>query len=113
MARKSAGPGTAAAVAKARKVDTLGPRIDRKAKSSSVSFQATVAVYAGREFLGHVLARDADINARDSAIVFSIAVQCGADPDVIRGALSRDSQGRASGPLGTALDLIADAEVDR
>ena len=37
----------------------------------------------------------ADINARDSAIVFSIAVQCGADPEVIRRALSRDSQGRA------------------
>jgi len=27
--------------------------------------------------------------------------------------LSRDSQGRASGLLGTALDLIAVAEVDR
>ena len=58
MARKSAGPGTAAAAAEAQKVDTLGPRIDRKAKSSPVSFQAMVAVYAGRERLGHVLARD-------------------------------------------------------
>ena len=41
----------------------------------------------------------ADVNARDAAIVFSIAVQCGADPEVIRRALLRDSQGRASGPL--------------
>jgi hypothetical protein len=49
----------------------------------------------------------ADTSARDSAIVFSIAVQCGADPEVIRRALSRDSQGRPSGPLGTGLDLIA------
>jgi ribonucleoside-diphosphate reductase alpha chain len=49
----------------------------------------------------------ADTNARDSAITFSIAVQCGADPEVIRKALSRDSQGRATGPLGTALDHIA------
>jgi hypothetical protein len=48
----------------------------------------------------------ADTNARDSAIVFSIAVQCGADPEVIRRALSRNSQGRASGPLGAALDLV-------
>jgi hypothetical protein len=55
----------------------------------------------------------ADTSARDSAIVFSIAVQCGADPEVIRRALSRDSQGRASGLLGTALDLIAVTEVDR
>ena len=55
----------------------------------------------------------ADINARDAAIVFSIAVQSGADPEMIRRALSRNSQGRALGPLGTALDLIAVAEVDR
>jgi hypothetical protein len=55
----------------------------------------------------------ADTSARDSAIVFSIAVQSGADPEAIRRALSRDSQGRASGLLCTALDLIAVAEVDR
>jgi ribonucleoside-diphosphate reductase alpha chain len=48
----------------------------------------------------------ADANARDAAIVFSIAVQHGADPDAIRRALCRDAQGRASGPLGTALDRI-------
>jgi hypothetical protein len=48
----------------------------------------------------------ADTNARDLAIVFSIAVQCGADPGVIRRALSRNSQGRASSPLGTALDHL-------
>jgi hypothetical protein len=57
VARKSAGPGTAAAAAEALKVDTLGRRIDRQAKSSPVSFQAFVAVHIGREFLGHVLAR--------------------------------------------------------
>jgi hypothetical protein len=49
----------------------------------------------------------ADTNARDAAITFSIAVQHGADPEAIRKALCRDSQGRASGPLGVALDLIA------
>ncbi len=51
----------------------------------------------------------ADTNARDAAIVFSISVQCGADPEVIRKALCRDAQGRASGPLGCALDQIAGA----
>jgi hypothetical protein len=55
----------------------------------------------------------ADTSARDSAIVFSIAVQCGADPEVIRRALSRNSQGRASGPLGTALDHLVPAEAGR
>jgi hypothetical protein len=65
-------------------------------------------------FLGnHQSNSAADTSARDSAIVFSIAVQCGADPEVIRRALSRDSQGRASGLLGTALDLIAVTEFDR
>jgi ribonucleoside-diphosphate reductase alpha chain len=49
----------------------------------------------------------ADTNARDSAIVCSIALQCGADIETIRRALCRDSQGRASGPLGAALDRLA------
>ena len=52
----------------------------------------------------------ADTNARDSAIVCSIALQYGADPETIRRALCRDSQGRASAPLGAALDRIADRE---
>jgi hypothetical protein len=49
----------------------------------------------------------ADTNARDAAIAFSIAVQHGADPELIRKALCRDSHGRASGPLGAALDFLA------
>jgi ribonucleoside-diphosphate reductase alpha chain len=48
----------------------------------------------------------ADTNARDAAITFSIAVQHGADPETIRKALCRDSHGRPSGPLATALDKI-------
>jgi len=48
----------------------------------------------------------ADVAARDSAIVFSFAVQHGADPEAIRRALCRDSNGNASGPLGAALDII-------
>jgi hypothetical protein len=47
-----------------------------------------------------------DTNARDAAIVCSIALQCGADIETIRRALSRDSRGHATGPLGVALDLI-------
>jgi hypothetical protein len=49
----------------------------------------------------------ADTNARDAAITFSIAIQHGADPEAIRRALCRDSQGRPSGPLAAALDLLA------
>ena len=47
------------------------------------------------------------MNAGDAAIVCSIAIQFGADIEIIRQALCRDSQGRASGPLGAALDRIA------
>jgi hypothetical protein len=39
----------------------------------------------------------ADTNARDSAIVCSIVLQCGADPETIRRALCCDSEGRPSG----------------
>jgi hypothetical protein len=49
----------------------------------------------------------ADTAARDSAIVCSIALQCGADLETIRKALCRDSHGGASGVLGAALDHVA------
>jgi hypothetical protein len=53
----------------------------------------------------------ADTNARDAAITFSIAVQHGANPEVIRHALCRDAQGRAMGPLAAALDLLANGDA--
>jgi hypothetical protein len=56
----------------------------------------------------HKSGSDADTAAKDSAVVCSIALQYGVPLDVIRRALMRDSQGRASGPLAAALDIIAD-----
>jgi hypothetical protein len=62
-------------------------------------------------FLGNYKTNSsADTNARDSAIVASLALQYGADIETIRKALCRDSQGRTNGPLGTALDLLRDVE---
>jgi hypothetical protein len=49
-----------------------------------------------------------DINARDAAVVVSIALQYGVPLDVIRHALLRDAQGFAASPLGAVLDRIAD-----
>jgi hypothetical protein len=49
----------------------------------------------------------ADTAARNAAIACSIALQYGADLETIRKALCRDARGRASGPLGCALDIIA------
>jgi hypothetical protein len=43
---------------------------------------------------------------RDAAIIFSFAVQHGADPEAIRRALGRDSNGHALGPIAEALDRI-------
>src|SRR5262249_15608526 len=51
-----------------------------------------------------------DINARDAAIILSFALQHGADPEAIRLAMCRDSQGRALGPIGAVLDLIIQQE---
>ncbi len=56
---------------------------------------------------------DSDTAAKDSAVVCSIALQYGVPIETIRRALMRDSQGRPNGPLGVALDLIADDEVGR
>jgi hypothetical protein len=55
--------------------------------------------------------RRASETARDSAIVLSLAVQHGADVEIIRRGLCRGAHGRASGPLGRALDLIAEHEA--
>ena len=66
----------------------------------------------GEIFLAsHKAGSQADTAARDSAIVFSLAVQHGADLETIRRGLCRDGRGRASGPLGRALDLVAQHEA--
>jgi ribonucleoside-diphosphate reductase alpha chain len=49
----------------------------------------------------------AGIMASDSAIAASLALQYGCPVEVLRKALSRDRQGRASSPLGVALDTLA------
>jgi hypothetical protein len=50
----------------------------------------------------------AGIMASDAAVVASIALQYGVPLEVIRHALMRDVRGRASGPLGAVLDLLAE-----
>jgi hypothetical protein len=47
---------------------------------------------------------------RDAAIILSFALQHGADVEAIRKALCRDSSGRALGPIGAALDILAAEE---
>jgi hypothetical protein len=47
---------------------------------------------------------------RDSAIILSFALQHSADIEAIRRALCRDARGRALGPIGTVLDLLAEEQ---
>jgi hypothetical protein len=75
-------------------------------------FTATISRFPdgsiGEVFLvNHKCGSMAGIIASDAAVVCSIALQYGAPLDVIRKALMRDSRGRASSPLGAALDRIA------
>jgi hypothetical protein len=50
----------------------------------------------------------AGIMASDVAIATSLALQYGCPIEVLRKALSRNSHGRASSPLGVALDALGD-----
>jgi ribonucleoside-diphosphate reductase alpha chain len=49
-----------------------------------------------------------DAAARDAAIVASLALQHGTPVEIIQHALTRNSDGSASGPVGALLDLLAD-----
>jgi ribonucleoside-diphosphate reductase alpha chain len=77
------------------------------------AFTATVGYFPSGELAELFLSNgkvgsDADTAARDSAVVASIALQHGVPLDTIRRALCRDVHGRATGPLGAALDVVAD-----
>jgi ribonucleoside-diphosphate reductase alpha chain len=49
--------------------------------------------------------------ARDAAVLTSLAIQHGAAISTIKKALTRNSDGRAAGPLGGALDLLDEGSV--
>jgi hypothetical protein len=48
-----------------------------------------------------------DVNARDAAVAGSLLLQHGCHVDTLRKALTRNSDGSASGPLARVLDLLA------
>jgi hypothetical protein len=78
---------------------------------NGLHYTATVGRYddgrVAEVFLtNHHVNSQAGIMASDAAVTCSIALQHGVPLDVIRKALMRDPRGRASGPLGVALDRI-------
>jgi hypothetical protein len=83
---------------------------------NGLTFACTASRYANGELgeiliVNHKMDSAAGIMATDAAVVCSIALQYGVPIEVIRKALMRDSQGRASGPLGAALDVLAADEA--
>lgn len=79
---------------------------------NALRYVATVSFFAdGRLaeiFISNAKAGShSDSAAKDSAIVASIALQYRVPLETIRHALLRDDLGRASSPLGAALDLLA------
>jgi ribonucleoside-diphosphate reductase alpha chain len=87
-------------------------------EAQGLRFTATVARFADGSvaeiFLeNHKAGSAAGIMASDAAIAASLALQHGCPLEVLTRALSRDSHGRASSPLGAALDLITNQTEDR
>jgi ribonucleoside-diphosphate reductase alpha chain len=58
----------------------------------------------------HKADSSAGIMASDSAIAASLALQYGCPAETLRRALSRDGRGKATGPLGVALDVLIERE---
>jgi hypothetical protein len=82
-------------------------------ESQGLAFTVTASAFDSGELAevfitNHRANSGAGIMASDSAIAASLALQYGCPADVLRKALSRDSRGRANGPLGTALDVVAE-----
>jgi hypothetical protein len=80
-------------------------------EAAGLKYTATVGFAYGRIielFLNnHKSNSAADTNARDAAITFSIAIQHGGDPNVIRGALSHNADATGSSALAVSLNIVS------
>lgn len=54
----------------------------------------------------------AETLARDSAVLLSIALQCGVPITMMQRAVMRDLDGNPSGPIGRLVDLISEEQND-
>jgi hypothetical protein len=82
-------------------------------QGNCLNYRGTISYFPGTNELAEIFINnskagsDSDSAAKDSAVVCSLALQYGVPVDVIRKALLRDSRGRASSPVGVALDIIS------
>jgi len=51
---------------------------------------------------------DAEVNAKDAAVVISIALQYGVPVDILRHSVSRDASGTPQGVVGMVLDKLGE-----
>lgn len=85
--------------------------IEAQALKFTTSFSHFADGGLGEVFLqNHKAGSAAGILAADAAVAASLALQFGCPLETLRRAMMRDSKGGASGPLGVALDMIAEAE---
>ena len=83
-------------------------------EAGGLHFTATISRFddgsLGEVFLqNHKADSTAGIMASDAAIAASLALQFGCPLETLRRALCRDARGKATGPLGRALDLLEPA----
>lgn len=81
-------------------------------EAGGLRFTATASPFEsgalGEVFLqNHKADFTAGIMACDAAIAASLALQFGCPVETLRKALCRDARGKATGPLGGALDVLA------
>jgi hypothetical protein len=63
--------------------------------------------------VNHKTSSSADVNARDAGILVSLCLQYGCSAETIARALSRNTDGSASGVIGAVLDRISAMERGR
>jgi hypothetical protein len=79
---------------------------------NGLRFTCTASRYVDRAIgeifiTNHKAGSTAGIMASDAAIAASLAFQFGCPLETLRHALSRDANGKATSPLGAALDIVA------
>jgi hypothetical protein len=82
--------------------------------SCTVGFSRFVDGSLAEVFIdNHKCSSDLASDARDAAVALSISLQHGVPAEAIRGAVTRDATGEASGILGCVLDLLLGPETTR
>jgi hypothetical protein len=84
---------------------------------SGLKYKITISKFPDGRLLecfvsNHKAGNASDVAARDAGILLSLALQYGCPAKVIASAVSRNSDGSASGVIGAVLDLITKEHND-